>query len=131
MIIYLDFDGTLVEHCYPLIGKINPRSFNVVEKLKNAGHTIVLNTYRADCDDGTLELSVYFIERNPYYDLKLDSIQSSKIMPLPWKTPHKNMISMYIDDISPGIPLRDGFHVDSKMVDWQQLDKLFDENGIY
>jgi hypothetical protein len=52
-------------------------------------------------------------------------------MPGDWVTPNFNMKTMFIDDISNGIPLRDGFHVGSKMIDWQELDKLFEENGIY
>ncbi len=131
MTIFLDFDGTVVEHCYPSIGKINPGSFSVIKKLKDAGHEIVLNSYRGDCNDGTLESAVQFIHNNPFSELKLDSVRSTKIMPLQWSTPNKSMSSMYIDDISPGIPLRDGFHPGSKMVDWQQLDKLFEEKGIY
>ena len=46
MNIFLDFDGTVVEHKYPAIGKYNQGAFDVVKKLIDAGHNIILNTYR-------------------------------------------------------------------------------------
>ena len=42
--IYLDFDGTCVEHRYPEIGKYNFGAIEVIEKLQQAGHNIILNT---------------------------------------------------------------------------------------
>ena len=55
MNIYLDFDGTVVEHDYPEIGKLNPGALEVIKKLQDAGHTIILNTMRVEFNDGTLE----------------------------------------------------------------------------
>jgi len=48
MNIFLDFDGTVVEHKYPAIGKYNQGAFDVVKKLIDAGHNIILNTYRVE-----------------------------------------------------------------------------------
>ena len=31
MIIYLDFDGTVVEHAYPENGELNPGSFETIQ----------------------------------------------------------------------------------------------------
>ena len=56
MLIQLDFDGTVVEFDYPKIGLLNPGSVEVIDKLRKAGHDIVLNTYRADLNDGTLDV---------------------------------------------------------------------------
>jgi len=47
MIIAVDFDGTIVEHRYPLIGKALPNSFKVLKKLKAEGHILILWTYRS------------------------------------------------------------------------------------
>ena len=33
MIIYLDFDGTVVEHAYPQIGANNPDALKVIRRL--------------------------------------------------------------------------------------------------
>ena len=62
MLIQLDFDGTVVEFDYPKIGLLNEGSIEVVNKLRNAGHEIVLNTYRADLNDGTLEEAHVFLK---------------------------------------------------------------------
>ena len=55
MLIYLDFDGTVVEHAYPEIGADNPKALKVIRRLQDAGHHIILNTYRADLNDGSLQ----------------------------------------------------------------------------
>lgn len=46
MIIAVDFDGTLVEHRYPAIGKEIPYAFEVLKILQQKGHKLILWTYR-------------------------------------------------------------------------------------
>lgn len=46
MLIAVDFDGTIVEHAYPLIGRPIPFAIDVLKKLQEDGHDIVLWTYR-------------------------------------------------------------------------------------
>jgi hypothetical protein len=47
MVIAVDFDGTIVEHEYPKIGKAIPFSFYVLKKLQEEeGHTLILWTMR-------------------------------------------------------------------------------------
>jgi hypothetical protein len=70
MEIYLDFDGTVVEHQYPKMGRCNFGCFEVIKKLQNAGHVIILNTYRADCEDGTLEEALKLINDDYWHLLK-------------------------------------------------------------
>jgi len=48
MIIAVDFDGTIVEHDYPAIGKPIPYAFDVLKKLKQERHTLILWTVRED-----------------------------------------------------------------------------------
>lgn len=50
MTIAVDFDGTIVEHDYPKIGKPIPFAVDVLKKLYNEGHTLILWTVR----DGNL-----------------------------------------------------------------------------
>ena len=64
MIIYLDFDGTVVEHQYPIIGKHNPGSFEVIKKLQTAGHEIVLNTYRIEIDQDSFEEAMNYLNNS-------------------------------------------------------------------
>ncbi|MCL7988402.1 hypothetical protein M8998_10670 [Sphingobacterium sp. lm-10] len=46
MIIAVDFDGTIVEHRYPQIGKPIPFAIDVLIKLREERHTLILWTVR-------------------------------------------------------------------------------------
>jgi hypothetical protein len=61
MKIYLDFDGTVVEHEWPKIGRCNYGCFEVIKKLQDAGHEIILNTSRAESYDKTLNEALEYI----------------------------------------------------------------------
>lgn len=45
--IAVDFDGTIVEHRYPEIGDPIPDAFEILLKLQNEGHRLILWTYRS------------------------------------------------------------------------------------
>jgi hypothetical protein len=47
-IISVDFDGTIVEHDFPRIGKPLPEAFEVLRELKEAGFKLILWTCRED-----------------------------------------------------------------------------------
>ncbi|MGD9932040.1 MAG: BT0820 family HAD-type phosphatase [Mangrovibacterium sp.] len=46
MIIAVDFDGTIVEHKYPKIGKEIPFAIQTLKLLQEEGHRLILWTYR-------------------------------------------------------------------------------------
>ena len=46
MIIAVDFDGTIVEHRFPSIGKPIPNAIKVLKELQKRGHQLILWTYR-------------------------------------------------------------------------------------
>lgn len=46
MIIAVDFDGTIVEHKYPAIGKELPFAFETLKMLQKKQHQLILWTYR-------------------------------------------------------------------------------------
>jgi len=46
MIIAVDFDGTIVEHKYPQIGRTIPFAFDTLKQLQNESHTLILWTVR-------------------------------------------------------------------------------------
>ena len=46
MIIAVDFDGTIVEHRYPSIGKEYPFAIETLRKLTEEGHRLILWTVR-------------------------------------------------------------------------------------
>ncbi len=47
MIIAVDFDGTIVEHRYPAIGRELPFAFEAIKALQKKQHQIILWTFRA------------------------------------------------------------------------------------
>jgi len=61
MTIAVDFDGTIVEHEYPKIGKPVPFALDVLKRLKNEGHTLILWTVR---DGKLLTEAVDYCEKN-------------------------------------------------------------------
>ncbi|MCC5918181.1 MAG: hydrolase [Cryomorphaceae bacterium] len=60
-IIAVDFDGTIVEDRYPKIGKPMPFAFDVLKKLQQDGHRLILWTYR---HGSKLREAVEFCETN-------------------------------------------------------------------
>ena len=61
MIIAVDFDGTIVEHEYPRIGKPIPFAIETLLQLQKDGHTLLLWTVR---DGDLLQEAVDYVEKN-------------------------------------------------------------------
>lgn len=59
--IAIDFDGTIVEHAYPAIGKEMLFAFSTLKALQNKGHKLILWTFR---DGDLLEEAVDFCRQN-------------------------------------------------------------------
>lgn len=47
LIIAVDFDGTIVEHRYPAIGRTRPLAFQTLKALQANGHRLILWSYRS------------------------------------------------------------------------------------
>ncbi len=60
-IIAIDFDGTIVEHTYPIIGKEMLFAFATMKELQKKGHRLILWTYR---EGKRLEDAVKFCSDN-------------------------------------------------------------------
>lgn len=109
--IAVDFDGTVVDHEYPKIGKEKLFAFASLKKLQQDGHKLILWTYR---EGPLLEEAVEYCKQNgieffavneSYPGEKLDENTSRKI--------HADL---FIDDRNVG-----GFHGWDKII--QQIDK--------
>jgi hydroxymethylpyrimidine pyrophosphatase-like HAD family hydrolase len=61
MKIAVDFDGTIVEHDYPSIGKVRPFAFQTLKMLQDKGHQLILWTYRSGA---YLDEAVSFCKKN-------------------------------------------------------------------
>ena len=56
MVIAVDFDGTIVEHRYPAIGKERPFAIETLQKLAQEGHRLILWTVReGECLEAAVE----------------------------------------------------------------------------
>lgn len=143
MDIYLDFDGTVVEHAYPKLGRCNFGCFEVIKKLQDAGHKIILNTYRADIGDGSLEMALEYINEHACYFVKDRALRQTFKLDIADYCPKKihppkfdwadiiNANQLFIDDQAYGTPLKKAVMSNGMMVDWDELDKQFEANGMY
>jgi len=59
--IAVDFDGTIVEHAYPRIGKEMLFAFSTLKALQQKGHKLILWTFR---DGQMLENEVEYVKEN-------------------------------------------------------------------
>ena len=99
MIIAVDFDGTIVEHKYPKIGKEIPFAIATLKKLQQDGHKLILWTVREnDLLDEAVEFcrqrGVEFFAVNSNYpdeDVDAGAIRSRKLK-----------ADMFIDDRNVG-----------------------------
>lgn len=72
MIIAIDFDGTIVEHAYPDIGKPIPFAIETLLQMQKDGHKLILWTVRRgrllqDAIDYCAQRGLYFYAENENY----------------------------------------------------------------
>jgi hypothetical protein len=135
--IYLDFDGTCVEHDYPNIGRYNPHSLNVIKRLIDSGHDIILNTYRVEINHTALMQALNWFS-NAWHFLDDDSIDINITRYTEYKVyPHtydlnqiKESKIIYIDDIANKIPLIKAKMVNGLMVDWKTIESDLESIGV-
>lgn len=102
MRIAVDFDGTLVDHVFPDIGKEVPGAFTWLKRFREAGAELYLWTMRSDGqkDGDTLSQAVEFCRRK---GVEFDGVNQSK---QEWTTSPKLHAHVYIDDAAFGCPLK-------------------------
>ncbi len=130
MKIFLDFDGTVVEHYYPLIGAYNLGCIEVLCMLQEKGFEIILNTYRSEIEDDSLQQAIAYLNDLPLLD-KITKSTSHKVSPVEWNVKQALQSNqLFIDDIAPGIPLTDAPKSGGKMVDWHKVYQDLVSEGI-
>lgn len=121
-IIAIDFDGTIVTHDYPRVGKPIPFAKEVINMLTDNGHLCFLWTMR---DNETLEAAKQYCKDNGImlcnYNISPDQFSDSP----------KQYATIYIDDAALGCPLR----YDSDMsrrpyVDWYRVAGMLTNSGL-
>lgn len=116
MLIAIDFDGTIVEHEFPEIGKECPGAFEWMKKWQEAGAKLILWTMRSDGQNSgdVLTQTVEFCKQNgvEFYGVNSNPSQS-------WSTSPKAYAKLYIDDAGFGCPLIESKKSGNRpMVDW-------------
>ena len=85
MIIAVDFDGTIVEHAYPKIGKPIPFAIETLIQLQREGHRIILWSVREghllqEALDYCAERGLHFFAANENYPHEDRTTTSRKLM---------------------------------------------------
>jgi hypothetical protein len=98
MRIAIDFDGTIVDHQYPAIGKPVPYAFDYIKEFRALGAQTILWTMR---DGWHLDEAVEFCAFN---NIHFDSVNKG-IDDRNWTQSPKAYANIYIDDAAFGVPL--------------------------
>lgn len=113
--IVLDFDGTVVKHCYPLIGE-DIGAVPILRRVVKNGHKLLLNTMRSRSSEGvdTLQPAIdWFVERGiPLYGVNENPSQKE------WTSSPKVHGNIYIDDAALGAPLTTDGSGSAPFIDW-------------
>jgi hydroxymethylpyrimidine pyrophosphatase-like HAD family hydrolase len=121
--IAVDFDGTVVTHEYPNIGK-DIGAVEVLKEIVNKGHKIILFTMRSG---KTLEEAVQWFKDNdiPLYGINKNPGQSA------WTTSPKAYADIYIDDAAIGAPLIYNEELSKRpFIDWIGVKYILEQEGI-
>ena len=118
LIIAVDFDGTIVEHDYPRVGKLLPDAKEIINKLYGEGHTILIWTVRSSTGDAVNEAIRFLNDNNinfHYINHDADEITSN-----PAWTDYSRKIyaDVYIDDRNLGglLPWKQIYKEVNKMI---------------
>jgi hypothetical protein len=117
MTINIDFDGTVVSHEYPLIGK-DIGSIPVLKKMLESGCKLILFTMRSG--EG-LAAAVKWFEDN---DIPLFGINKNPTQGV-WTNSPKSYAELMIDDSALGIPLIFDQNISRRpFVDWKIVEEM-------
>jgi len=133
MYIVVDFDGTVVTHAFPVIGK-EIGSVPVLKRLVAEGHKLILFTMRSKfvnkkkgTTEDTLAPAVQWFKDNdiPLYGTQINPTQWS------WTSSPKAYGQLIIDDAAMGCPLMmDESLSERPFVNWDVTEKFLEEQGI-
>ncbi|MFH1005046.1 MAG: hydrolase [Bacteroidota bacterium] len=91
--IAIDFDGTIVEDCYPKIGEPKIFAFETLQHLQKDGHRLILWTYR---EGKELEEAVSFCKKNKIVFYAVNKNYPEEVYSE--SNPRKIIADIYIDD---------------------------------
>jgi hypothetical protein len=116
MFLCVDFDGTIVDHCFPAMGAPVPGALKWLKRYNTYGISIILFTMRSDSEMHPTALSdaVAYLEGNgvTLYAVNTNPTQAT------WTTSPKAYAHLYIDDAAFGCPLIQPRGFNRPCVDW-------------
>lgn len=115
MILGVDFDGTIVTHMYPDMGRSVPGAIDALKRFIELGHRIILWTMRSGAE---LEAAVKYLEDN---GIALFGVNENPEQP-DWTSSPKAYCHKYIDDSAVGCPLLFDPASGRPYVDWSRID---------
>lgn len=136
----IDFDGTVVTHAFPHVGK-DIGAVPVLKALTDAGHQLILFTMRSDRQENAptndptimdvtgnfLTDAVNWFKENdiPLYGIQANPTQKN------WTTSPKSYAEVMIDDSAMGCPLIfDKTLSPRPFVDWVKIANMLNEMGL-
>ena len=129
MDICVDFDGTVVTHEYPYIGK-DIGAVPVLKELVDKGHRLILFTMRFDdkfSGVNYLTQAVNWFKKN---DIPLFGIQTNPEQHV-WTTSPKAYCQLILDDIALGFPTKyDKKLSNGRFADWEKIRELLIKEKI-
>lgn len=128
-----DFDGTVVTHDFPRVGK-DIGAARVLKRLTDNGHQLILFTMRNDSDDVLNEHFeivtkgvTYLTEAVNWFkenDIPLYGIQTNPTQHL-WTSSPKSYAQIMIDDSALGCPLKFDEKLSNRpFVDWLRVEEM-------
>jgi len=128
LIIAIDFDGTIVEHQFPRIGKLKLGADKYIRKLKKEGHKIIIWTCRNNTESQLGKVATigavkeFLDQKNIPYDAINENVPEMGF----WLQSRKIYADIYIDDKNlGGFPGWESayydiyFYVKSEIKDWE------------
>jgi hypothetical protein len=124
MVINIDFDGSVVTHEYPRVGK-DIGAVPILKRLVEKGHQLILFTMRGE--NSHLKEAVSWFDENgiPLYGVNTNPTQRS------WTNSPKSHADLIIDDTAIGCPLINNWSYSTNpYIDWEKMEKLLIESNI-
>lgn len=128
MVIALDFDGTVVEHQYPEIGK-DIGAVPVLRALQEKGHQFILYTMRDNhsCGRNCLKEAADWFSKNGINLVGVNCNPWQKT----WTDSNKVYAPLYIDDAALGAPLKQEGQFGRPYIDWVAVVAYFAQRGLF
>lgn len=122
-IIAVDFDGTIVMHKYPDIGREVPDAVRVLKRLKEAEYLLILWTMRSG--DKLQEAVDYCASKGiSFWGINRNPLQSS------WTDSPKAYAPLYIDDAAVGCPTLYDNGTQRAYVNWREIEAILTRIGV-